>query len=63
VNEQPKEYMKVQELADLIRVPASTVYGLHREGRIPGAVRFGRQIRFDKAKVESWLEQGGNEAI
>lgn len=52
-------YLKVPDVADLMNVPASTVYDLARQGRIAGLVRFGRHVRFDKEKLERWLEQGG----
>lgn len=52
-------YLKVPDVAELMDVPASTVYDLARQGRIAGLVRFGRHVRFDKAKLEHWLEQGG----
>lgn len=52
-------FLKVVDVAELMDVPASTVYDLARQGRIAGLVRFGRHVRFDKAKLERWLEQGG----
>jgi excisionase family DNA binding protein len=52
-------YLKVPDVARLMNVPASTVYDLARQNRIVGMVRFGRHIRFDRDKLESWLEQGG----
>lgn len=52
-------FLKVPDVAQLMGVPASTVYDLARQKRIGGIVKFGRHIRFDKEKLERWLEQGG----
>lgn len=52
-------FLKVPDVAELMDVPASTVYDLARQKRIGGIVKFGRHIRFDKEKLERWLEQGG----
>jgi len=53
--------MTLNEGAECLRIPRSTVYKLAREGRIPGQ-KIGRQWRFRRAVVEQWLgdsEQGG----
>lgn len=52
-------FLKVPDVAELMDVPASTVYDLARQKRIGGMVRFGRHIRFDKDKLEAWLASGG----
>jgi excisionase family DNA binding protein len=54
-------YLKVPDVAWLMDVPTSTVYDLARQNRIVGMVRFGRHIRFDRDKLERWLEQGGEQ--
>ena len=46
--------MTAGEVADLLRMPLSTVYGLARRGRIP-AHRIGRRSRFVRREVEEWL--------
>lgn len=55
----PKRFIKVLDVAVLMDVPASTVYDLARQNRIVGMVRFGRHIRFDRDKLERWLQAGG----
>jgi excisionase family DNA binding protein len=57
--ERQTRFLKVPDVAQLMGVPESTVYDLARQKRIVGMVRFGRHIRFDRGKFESWLEQGG----
>ena len=46
--------MTAGEVADLLRTPLSTVYGLARRGRIP-AHRIGRRWRFVRREIEEWL--------
>lgn len=52
-------FLKVPDVAQLMDVPASTVYDLARQKRIGGMVRFGRHIRFDRDALERWLAEGG----
>lgn len=56
-----RRFLKVHDVAQLMEVPESTVYDLARQKRIGGMVRFGRRIRFDKAKFERWLDEGGEQ--
>ncbi len=56
-----RRFLKVPDVARLMEVPESTVYDLARQKRIGGMVRFGRRIRFDKAKFERWLDEGGEQ--
>lgn len=56
-----RRYLKVPNVATLMEVPESTVYDLARQKRIGGLVRFGRRIRFDRAKFERWLDEGGEQ--
>lgn len=58
-----KRYIKVPDVATLMDVPASTVYDLARQNRIVGMVRFGRHIRFDRDKLERWLQAGGETEV
>ena len=46
--------MTAGEVADLIRIPVSTVNALARRGRIPGH-RIGRTWRFVRREIEEWL--------
>lgn len=56
------DVMTLNEVADYLRIPRSTVYKLAREGRIPGQ-KVGRQWRFRRAVVEQWLgEDDANRA-
>lgn len=48
----------VKPIAELLAVTPARVYELAQQNLIPH-IRMGRQVRFDMAKVEAWLESGG----
>ena len=49
--------MTAAEVAELLRLPISTVYYLARQGKLP-ASRFGRAYRFLRPQLEELLEGG-----
>jgi excisionase family DNA binding protein len=49
-----EQVMKASEVAQLLRVPDSTVYDLARRGKLPGH-KVGRAWRFIRPEVEAWL--------
>ena len=53
------ELLSVDEVAGILRVSRHRVYYLTREGLIGGAIRMGRQVRFDRNRLLDWLEAGG----
>jgi len=53
-----KHLMTVKEVAALLRVSTQTLYKMLEQGQIP-AVRVGSQWRFDRDKVEGWIESQG----
>ncbi len=46
--------MTAGEVAELVKIPRSTVYDLARRGLIP-AHRIGRAWRFVRQEIEQWL--------
>ncbi len=48
------EVMTAGEVAELLRLPVSTVYELARKGELP-ATRFGRTWRFLRTRIEEML--------
>ncbi len=48
------EVMTASEVAELLRMPLSTVYELARRGELP-ACRFGRTWRFLRSRIEEIL--------
>jgi predicted DNA-binding transcriptional regulator AlpA len=55
-----EELLTAQELADFLRIPVWSAWRLGRERRVPGVVRVGRFLRFERAAIEAWVAQGGS---
>lgn len=51
-----KEVMDIRELAGYLSIGKSKIYGLIRQRKIP-ASRIGRQYRFSKEVIDSWLRE------
>lgn len=54
-----KEFITVRSLASLLEMSEQTTYSLAREGVIPGRVKVGKSVRFNKEVVMNWLQNGG----
>lgn len=54
-----KEFFTVRSLAKYLDMSDQRTYRLAREGAIPGRVKVGRSVRFNKAIVVEWLNNGG----
>jgi len=57
VKPDPNKLMTIQDLADLLAVPASTIYGWRYRGFGPPSVRVGGHVRYRRETVESWLDE------
>ena len=49
------EVMTAREVAELLRMPTSTVYELARKGEIPGIIRLGSRLVISRARFEAFL--------
>jgi len=56
VDGQQHEYLKVPEVAEVLRIARSRAYELVAEGEIP-SVRIGRSVRISRKELERWLEE------
>jgi excisionase family DNA binding protein len=56
VDEQQHEYLKVPEVAEVLRIARSRAYELVGSGEIP-SVRIGRSVRVSRKELENWLEE------
>jgi excisionase family DNA binding protein len=56
VDDQRHEYLKVPEVAEVLRIARSRAYELVGEGEIP-SVRIGRSVRVSRKELERWLEE------
>ena len=54
----PHDVMTADEVAEMLRLPISTVYELARRGELPGR-RFGRAWRFLRPSIEEMLRETG----
>lgn len=56
-----EELMTAEEVADMLRVRAKWVYEAVRRGEIP-CVKVGRRyVRFQRAAIQEWISNGGNQ--
>lgn len=55
MDEQQHEYLKVPEVAEMLRIARSRAYELVAEEKIP-SVRIGRSVRVSRRELEKWLE-------
>jgi excisionase family DNA binding protein len=51
--------LETEELAAWLNVSPFRVYSLARQGILPGVVRLGRQLRFDREAIEQFVLAGG----
>ena len=51
------EIMTITEVAELLKIPTSSVYKLAQEGKIPSQ-KVGRHWRFHRPTIISWVSHG-----
>jgi excisionase family DNA binding protein len=49
--------LTIDQLAEYLQIPKSTLYKLVQDGKVPGK-KVGRQWRFHREAVDAWLVQG-----
>jgi excisionase family DNA binding protein len=52
----PDAVLTIDELAEYLKIPKSTLYKLAQEGKVPGQ-KVGRHWRFRKEAIDRWLER------
>ncbi len=57
-----EELLTLEELAGYLRVTEKTIYRLLDKRSIP-AIKVGRQWRFDKTAIDTWLRQNSTESV
>lgn len=50
------QVLTIEELAEYLRIPKSTLYKLVREGSVP-CQKVGKHWRFHKDAIDAWLKQ------
>ena len=58
MGKEPDSIMTIEEAADYLKIPKSTVYKLAQEGRIP-CQKVGRHWRFHKEAIDLWIMNTG----
>jgi excisionase family DNA binding protein len=53
--EKAETIMTIEEIAEYLKIPKSTVYKLAQEGKIP-CQKVGRHWRFRKNTIDNWLD-------
>lgn len=51
-----QEWLKVPEVAKVLRIARSRAYELVAEGEIP-SVRIGRSVRVNRGELDRWLQE------
>jgi excisionase family DNA binding protein len=54
MKDQASDIMTIEEVADFLRIPVSSVYKLAQEGKIP-AQKVGRHWRFHRPTLTKWI--------
>ncbi len=49
-----RDVMTIDQLAEYLQIPKSTIYKLVQDGKVPGK-KVGRQWRFHREAVDAWL--------
>ena len=49
------EWLSLKELADELRVSPQVLYGLRYSGKGPRGARIGRELRFRRSDIDSWI--------
>lgn len=58
MGKEPDSIMTIEEVAEYLKIPKSTVYILAQEGKIP-CQKVGRQWRFHKEAIDQWIKNTG----
>ena len=51
-----EEWMTLSDVASEARLPLSTVYYLHKEGKGPKFSRLGRNVRIRRSDFNAWFD-------
>lgn len=55
MREDADSVLTIDDLADYLKIPKSTLYKLARAGKVPGQ-KVGRHWRFRKEAIDRWLD-------
>ena len=49
--------LTAQEVAELLRTSAGGIYKMVERGQLPGVIRVGKRLRFEREVLVHWLHQ------
>ena len=52
-----KRLININEASEYLGIPKGSLYKLVWQRRVPFVVRVGRSLRFDKIKMNLWIEE------
>jgi excisionase family DNA binding protein len=50
-----KRLLNVPELCEYLSLPKASIYTMVSLGKLPGVVRLGRALRFEKSAIDGWV--------
>lgn len=52
-----KRLLSVNELSVYVSLPKNSIYTMVSLRKLPGVVRLGRALRFEKAAIDQWVNE------
>jgi excisionase family DNA binding protein len=52
-----KRLLSVTELSNYLSLPKNSVYTMVSLRKLPGVVRLGRALRFEKSAIDEWVNE------
>jgi len=56
-----KRLMNVEEASEYLGIPRGSLYKMAWQKRLPFVVKVGRALRFDKIKMDLWIDENTEE--
>jgi predicted DNA-binding transcriptional regulator AlpA len=51
-------YYKAQNIASMLQISTRQIWRLHDAGLMPRAIKLGRSVRWSRALIDEWLNEG-----
>mgnify|MGYP001419416525 CR=1 FL=1 len=58
-----KRLLNIEEASEYLGIPRGSLYKMSWQKRLPFVVKVGRALRFDKIKMDEWIEENTEEVI
>lgn len=52
-----KRLLSVRELSEYVSLPKNSIYTMVSLRKLPGVVRLGRALRFEKTAIDAWINE------